>query len=118
MNPCPVCFQNYSENVVPVVLNACGHTVCRRCLQQIINTTTLGHISRCPTCRAGIDNNGFVTNWALIANNNPRLPRRNDGDEAGEEAGEGAGEDRARGRGGEEAGEDSGREEAKGTLLC
>jgi len=110
MNPCPVCLQNYhSENVVPVVLNACGHTLCRRCLQQIINTTTLGHISRCPTCRAGIDNNGFVTNWALIANNNPRLPRRNDGDEAREGAGEGRGREEARA----EAGEDRGREEAR-----
>ena len=67
MSSCPVCLQNYhSENVVPVVLNSCGHSLCRSCLQQIINTTTMGHISRCPTCRTGINNNGYVTNWCLL----------------------------------------------------
>lgn len=31
---CPVCFEEYSESVIPLVLPKCGHTFCKECIRQ------------------------------------------------------------------------------------
>ena len=46
---CPVCFNDYSQlHYFPLVLPLCGHTVCRPCLNEIVEHATM---IKCPVCR-------------------------------------------------------------------
>lgn len=53
---CPVCLEIFSD---PQLISACGHTFCKRCLQNI-------HPRRCPTCRAAFTLESLRPNYALL----------------------------------------------------
>lgn len=56
---CPVCWRNYSADLVPVALQ-CGHSFCRDCC-----TTTM---KRCPLCRQRLDRDyPRVPNYSLLS---------------------------------------------------
>lgn len=47
---CPICFSDYSRSEhIPLVLPACGHTLCEPCARHIYNTSSM---AKCPVCRA------------------------------------------------------------------
>ena len=50
---CPVCSQPYSDNLPPLLLSACGHSVCNRCIEFLPQCTICRHpthkdIVKCP----------------------------------------------------------------------
>mmetsp|Transcript_50789 Transcript_50789/g.157310 ORF Transcript_50789/g.157310 Transcript_50789/m.157310 type:complete len:487 (-) Transcript_50789:6-1466(-) len=52
---CPVCFETFED---PQLLTSCGHTFCRRCVEEVWPRT-------CPVCRAPFGAQGFRPNFAL-----------------------------------------------------
>lgn len=47
---CPVCFNDYNRTEhVPLLLPACGHTLCEPCARHIYNAASM---AKCPVCRA------------------------------------------------------------------
>lgn len=64
---CPICYNNYnSERVMPLILPACGHTCCQRCLIRMVDQQT-GNL-KCPVCRAHHfrDVESLPVNYALL----------------------------------------------------
>ena len=57
---CSVCYKNYSENVIPVTLQPCGHGNCSECANRIIESDN----PSCPLCRASVVKH--VPNYDLI----------------------------------------------------
>ena len=48
VNCCPICEDEYQEeNIVPVILVSCGHTICRKCAKDLEKHNAIA----CPTCR-------------------------------------------------------------------
>jgi hypothetical protein len=64
---CSICFEQYDcIRHLPSILHSCGHTFCKSCIDQIIQTDySHQRISNCPTCRMTIIN-GYQTNYAII----------------------------------------------------
>ncbi len=116
-----------------MVLTLCGHSICRFCLDRIINESDNNRPDyrnynfsgpKCPQCRTIIkteSNGGFVTNWSLLEVNRDRSGGRSGldnrdvrmehiNDNRFEERVEGAGEGPGDGVGGEGAGEGDGGE--------
>ena len=61
VNLCPVCLASFQD---PVIL-PCGHTLNRRCLQRIVDLSSIPRPS-CPSCRATFDREEiFVPNKTL-----------------------------------------------------
>ena len=61
VNLCPVCLASFQD---PVIL-PCGHTLNRRCLQRIVDTSSIPR-PPCPSCRATFDREEiFVPNKTL-----------------------------------------------------
>lgn len=47
---CPICFSEYDRYAhVPLVLPACGHTMCEHCMRRIYNSSSM---AKCPVCRS------------------------------------------------------------------
>ena len=44
---CPICQRQYSLQVVPLVLQPCGHSVCQQCFEECVNR----NLSECSLCR-------------------------------------------------------------------
>ncbi|KAK4323958.1 hypothetical protein Pmani_005375 [Petrolisthes manimaculis] len=66
---CGVCEEDMDQNIrQPVALPACGHTFCRKCLEQLFHT--YGQHFRCPTCRAphqGEDIASLPVNYLVLS---------------------------------------------------
>ena len=63
---CPVCFYNFhNTRHPPLLLPACGHTICKPCLKDI---RTKSHTSCCPICRSAIklEIKSLPVNYALL----------------------------------------------------
>lgn len=63
---CPVCFDCFnSEELQPLILPKCGHTVCKKCLNHIVRSSTL---VKCPVCRKinPTDLTKIPVNYALL----------------------------------------------------
>lgn len=63
---CPVCNSDYSRKPkTPLVLPACGHTICAECAKQLFNDT---QSLRCPICRSRSHQapSGLPVNFALL----------------------------------------------------
>ncbi|KAH7703916.1 tripartite motif-containing protein 3-like protein [Aphelenchoides avenae] len=61
---CTVCLDVYRD---PLILPACGHSVCSACVQQLIaNTATPGNVV-CPECHvhSPVPTNGFPRSYAI-----------------------------------------------------
>ncbi len=58
MRHCQVCREPYSDAQFPCVLDGCGHTYCRTCIETLLATAS----PVCPMCRAA--SSGSVPNWA------------------------------------------------------
>ena len=61
---CPVCFEYFdSQALRPLILPKCGHTICAKCLRQIIKTSS---IIKCPVCRKTNQSEMARVNHALL----------------------------------------------------
>lgn len=63
---CPVCFESYNHmRNSPLLLPSCGHTVCRFCLQNMYEDSS---ILKCPVCRTMSFNEieSLPTNYAIL----------------------------------------------------
>lgn len=64
MQECLICRE---DNIQLIALNACGHELCRKCLDKYIhNQTMLKHsLITCPFCNADITNELILLNLLL-----------------------------------------------------
>ena len=51
MEQCIICFEEYTENNIPIILN-CNHKLCLICYEKILDTR---HNVLCPICRSNIE---------------------------------------------------------------
>ncbi|CAL8085762.1 unnamed protein product [Calicophoron daubneyi] len=51
---CGTCFTGYDSSERAAKLLPCSHTICRSCLERILETQTQGTTFRCPICRENI----------------------------------------------------------------
>ncbi|KAF1749947.1 hypothetical protein GCK72_016492 [Caenorhabditis remanei] len=47
---CKICFQHYYKNRIPRMLKECGHTVCEKCADMLLEMTHKQHVF-CPFCQ-------------------------------------------------------------------
>ncbi|KAH7678273.1 hypothetical protein AAVH_41828, partial [Aphelenchoides avenae] len=61
---CPVCLDVFKD---PLFLNNCGHTVCSKCVKDLIKAPPTRRSVICPECRtvSGIPRKGFKKNYRL-----------------------------------------------------
>ncbi|KAJ9440549.1 hypothetical protein DIPPA_14255 [Diplonema papillatum] len=72
MPECPICFNNFdSEDVLPLLLPACGHCLCKSCLASMLACNDTRRLC-CPHCREpfakkrGVSVSTFARNWTLL----------------------------------------------------
>ena len=73
---CPVCRRNYNERVEPLIIQPCGHGICKKCLLQLhdharntVNDEGEYMVAKCPICRGEIIDSSPNYDLKQITNN-------------------------------------------------
>ena len=62
---CDICCHAYSEEVIPKILSACGHTICCKCIATLRANGPAGPFVVCPHCRKSTHPSEIRTNYVV-----------------------------------------------------